>query len=96
MSVLIRPIITEKMTRTSEKMPRYGFIVDVNANKIEIKNAVEAMYNVNVENVNTLIRNGKKKVRYTKAGFSAGRSPRLKKAFVTLKQGETIDFYSNI
>jgi large subunit ribosomal protein L23 len=96
MSILIRPIISEKMTRTSEKMPRYGFFVEVEANKIEIKNAVEAMYNVNVEDVNTMIHNGKRKIRYTKAGFSSGRTPRLKKAYVTLKQGETIDFYSSI
>lgn len=97
MNVLIRPLITEKMTAVSEKMNnRYGFIVDKRANKIEIKRAVNEMYNVTVEDVNTMYYAGKMKSRFTKTGFVSGRKNAFKKAIVTLSQGETIDFYSNI
>ncbi len=95
MSILKRPLVTEKISSLNEK-GKYGFIVDVHANKVEIKNAVEKMYNVNVEQVNTLSVMGKKKVRYTKAGTLAGRKPNYKKAIVTLAEGEVIDFYSNV
>ena len=70
--------------------------VDIDANKVDIKYAVEKMYNVNVERVNTLSVMGKKKVRYTKDGTLAGRKPNYKKAIVTLAEGEVIDFYSNV
>jgi len=96
MSILKKPIITEKMTKLGEKSGRYGFYVSPEANKIEIKQAIESMYGVNVEAVNTMVCHGKKKVRYTKTGFQSGNRPTLKKAIVTLKKGETIDFFSNI
>ena len=96
MSVLKKPLITEKMTKTSEKLGQYGFIVDRKANKVEIKKAVEKMYNVTVDTVNTLTIAGKRKPRYTKTGFVSGSTGIYKKAIVTLKKGDTIDFYSNI
>ena len=95
MSILKRPLVTEKVSALNEK-GKYGFIVDGNANKVEIKNAVEKMYGVNVKSVNTMNVLGKKKVRFTKAGTLAGRKPDYKKAIVTLAQGEVIDFYSNV
>ena len=95
MSILKRPLVTEKVSSLNEK-GKYGFIVDRAANKVEIKNAVEKMYGVNVERVNTLSVMGKKKVRFTKAGTLAGRKPNFKKAIVTLAEGEVIDFYSNV
>jgi large subunit ribosomal protein L23 len=96
MNVIIKPIITEKMTALSEKLNRYAFKVARGANKIEIKKAVEELYNVSVEEVNTLIVGGKNKSRYTKAGIINGRTSTYKKAIVTLAQGDKIDFYSNI
>jgi large subunit ribosomal protein L23 len=75
---------------------KYGFIVDAEANKVEIKKAVEKQYGVNVEKVNTLNVMGKQKTRYTKTGILSGRKPAYKKAIVTLAQGEVIDFYSNV
>lgn len=95
MSILKSPLVTEKVSALNEK-GKYGFIVDVNANKVEIKQAVEKMYGVNVAKVNTMRVMGKQKVRYTKAGTLAGRKPNYKKAIVTLAQGEVIDFYSNV
>ncbi|MBO8455297.1 MAG: 50S ribosomal protein L23 [Bacteroidetes bacterium] len=96
MGIIIKPIITEKMTVQGEKLNRYGFIVDRAANKIEIKEAVEQMYNVTVADVNTLNYHGKKKSRYTKAGMLRGRENHYKKAYVTLAGEDKIDFYSNI
>lgn len=96
MEVIKKPIITEKMTAMGEKMNRYGFIVAKAANKIEIKNAVEKMYGVTVANVNTINYIGKIKSRNTKAGVVSGLAGNTKKAIVSLKAGETIDFYSNI
>jgi large subunit ribosomal protein L23 len=96
MSIILKPIVTEKMTKITEKLGRVGFLVDVAANKVEIKKAVEEMYNVKVLDVNTLNHDGKRKARYTKAGFVQGRTNATKKAFVTLAKGETIDFYSSI
>jgi len=95
MSILKRPLVTEKVSALNEK-GKYGFIVDINANKVEIKAAVEKMYGVNVSRVNTISLMGKQKVRFTKAGVLAGRKPNIKKAIVTLAQGEVIDFYSNV
>lgn len=95
MSILKSPLVTEKISSLNEK-GKYGFMVDIAANKVEIKNAVEKMYGVNVERVNTLAVMGKKKVRFTKAGTLAGRKPNYKKAIVTLAEGEVIDFYSNV
>lgn len=95
MSVLIRPLVTEKVSALNEK-GKYGFIVDIRANKIEIKDAVQKMYGVNVQHVNTINVMGKRKVRFTKAGVVEGRKPNFKKAIVTLKEGEVIDFYNNV
>lgn len=95
MSILKRPLVTEKVSALNEK-GKYGFIVDVEANKVEIKQAVEKQYGVNVEKVNTMKVMGKMKTRYTKTGILAGRRPNYKKAIVTLAEGEVIDFYSNV
>lgn len=95
MSVLKKPLVTEKVSALNEK-GKYGFIVDANANKVEIKIAVEKQYGVNVEKVNTMNVMGKLKTRYTKAGVLSGRRPNYKKAIVTLAEGEIIDFYSNV
>ena len=96
MEILIKPILTEKMTAQGEKLNRYGFIVDPRANKLQVKTAVEAMYNVVVTDVNTIRYAGKVKSRYTKAGLLVGRDNSYKKAIVTLKDGDKIDFYSNV
>lgn len=96
MALIIKPIVTEKMNAAGEKMNRYGFMVERTANKIEIKKAVEDMYNVQVEDVNTMIVAPKLKQRWTRSGLLRGKTNSYKKAVVTLKQGETIDFYSNI
>ncbi|MCW5909319.1 MAG: 50S ribosomal protein L23 [Chitinophagales bacterium] len=99
-NVLIKPIITEKSTKQSEvadeKQKTYAFRVGKDANKIEIKKAVESTYNVQVDTVNTSYNVGKRKVRYTKQGVAAGMKPSFKKAYVTLKKGETIDFYGSV
>ena len=95
MSILKKPLVTEKVSALNEK-GKYGFIVATDANKVEIKKAVEKQYGVNVERVNTMLVMGKKKTRYTKAGVLAGRKPSYKKAIVTLATGEVIDFYSNV
>jgi large subunit ribosomal protein L23 len=96
MEIIIKPLVTEKMTIQGEKLNRYGFIVDRRANKIQIKDAVEDTYKVSVLQINTANYNGKAKSRGTKAGFVSGRTNRYKKAFVTLKGDDKIDFYSNI
>jgi large subunit ribosomal protein L23 len=96
MEVLVKPLITEKMTDLAEKRGQYGFVVNRKANKLEVKEAVEAMYGVNVESVNTMIIPGKKRSRNTKTKFIVGRTSAVKKAIVTLAEGQTIDFYSNI
>ena len=96
MGILIKPIVTEKLTDQGEKLNRYGFIVDRDANKLQIKAAVEQMYNVTVADVNTLNYHGKRKSRYTKAGMLRGRMNHFKKAYVTLAGEDKIVFYSNI
>ncbi len=96
MGIIIRPIITEKMTADSENFNRYGFIVDPKANKIEIAKAVKEMYGVSVVKVNTMNYAGKKKSRYTKAGVISGQTNAYKKAIVQVAEGESIDFYNNI
>ncbi len=96
MAFIIKPVITEKMTRITDKENKYGFIVRPAANKLQIKAEVEAMYNVSVVAVNTMKYSGKAKSRYTKSGLLRGRTNAFKKAIVTLKEGDTIDFYSNI
>jgi large subunit ribosomal protein L23 len=94
--VLIRPILSEKANKQTEKLRRYAFVVDRKANKLEIKKAVELFYGVQVEEVNTLVMPSKLKSRYTKAGFISGRKPAKKKALVTLAEGENIDLYSGV
>jgi len=94
--VIVKPLITEKMTAKSEKLGQYGFVVDKKANKLQVKSAVEKMYGVTVTGVNTMTYIGKKSVRYTKKSYSLGRKNSFKKAVVTLKEGDTIDFFANI
>jgi large subunit ribosomal protein L23 len=97
MGIIIKPIVTEKLTMITDKKPnRFGFRVSPAANKLEIKQAVETMYNVNVVDVNTMQYAGKRKSRFTKSGVVSGRQVSYKKAIVTLKEGEVIDFFSNI
>ncbi|MBA2610772.1 MAG: 50S ribosomal protein L23 [Bacteroidetes bacterium] len=96
MEILVKPIITEKMTAQAEKLNRYGFVVAKEANKLEIKGAIEKMYGVKVAQVNTQQYVGKVKTRNTTRGVAIGRVNRYKKAIVTLKQGEVIDFYASI
>ncbi len=96
MSTLKRPVITEKMTSLTEELNRYGFVVDHNSNKLQIKSAIEEMYGVSVDRVNTMNYKGKHKTRYTKTGWVEGRTNKFKKAIVTLTEGDIIDFYSNI
>jgi large subunit ribosomal protein L23 len=95
MSILKKPLVTEKVSALNEK-GKYGFLVDSDANKVEIKKAVEKQYGVNVEKVNTMMVMGKMKTRYTKTGILSGRQQSYKKAIVTLAEGEVIDFYSNV
>ena len=96
MDILIKPIVTEKMTGLAEKLNRYGFVVAKKANKLQIKKAVEDLYKVKVSSVNTMHYSGKAKSRFTKTGVISGKSPNTKRAVITLAEGETIDFYSNI
>ena len=96
MSIIKKPVITEKMTDQSEKYNRFAFVVDRKANKIEIKKAVEEMYDVVVDSVRTMVCIGKKRVRGTKSGMIVGKTSTYKKAIVTLTEGDSIDFYSNI
>ena len=96
MSIIIKPVVTEKMTKIGEKYNRVAFRVVRDANKVEIKKAIEALYNVSVLKVNTSIVKGKHKTRNTKAGQIDGTTPFYKKAIITLAEGDKIDFYSNI
>jgi large subunit ribosomal protein L23 len=96
MEIILKPIITEKMTQTGEKLNRYGFIVLKKANKLQIKKAVQDLYGVQVTTVNTMTYPGKKKSRGTKSGVILGKTNSFKKAIVSVAEGETIDFYSNI
>ena len=97
MSFIIKPLVTEKMTNITEKQPnRYGFVVRPEANKLQIKKEVEGLYNVTVVDVNTARYAGKRSSRYTKAGLVKGQKNAFKKAIVTVKDGDTIAFYSNI
>ncbi len=96
MNIIQKPVITEKMTALGEKLNRYGFIVDKRANKLQIRKAVEELYGVEVAAVNTMNYDGKRKSRFTKTGVIAGKTNAFKKAVVTIAEGETIDFFSNI
>ena len=94
--VLIKPVLSEKVNKLTEKFNRYTFVVDRRANKLEIKKAVEEFYGISVEEVNTLVMPSKAKSRNTKAGVVSGRKPAKKKAIVTVAEGETIDLYGNV
>ena len=96
MDILIKPLVTEKMNDQAERFNRYGFVVTKKATKPEIKKAVENLYNVSVSAVNTMVYGGKVKSRYTKSGVITGKTAAYKKAIVTLAEGDSIDFYSNI
>ncbi len=96
MSVMIKPIITEKATKQTESENRFTFFVDVNANKIQIKKAIELQYGVSVLNVNTVVVRADRATKFTKNGLISAKTNRTKKAFVQLKEGESIDFYNNI
>ena len=96
MEILLKSIVTEKLTSQGESLNRYGFIVERQANKLQIRTAVEQMYGVTVTDVNTMRYAGKNKSRYTKSGIIPGKTNAFKKAIVTLKEGDKIDFYSNI
>lgn len=96
MNILIKPIVTEKMTDQGENLNRYGFVVNKHANKLQIKKAVEELYDVTVTSVNTMRYEGKSKTRFTRSGVQSGRTSLTKKAIITIAEGEVIDFYSNI
>ncbi|MBN2650013.1 MAG: 50S ribosomal protein L23 [Prolixibacteraceae bacterium] len=96
MDILYKPLVTEKMTEQTEKLNRYGFVVNRRATKSQIKAAIKKVYDVEVASVNTMVYGGKTKYRYTKSGIQKGKTSSFKKAIITLKEGQTIDFYSNI
>lgn len=96
MAYIVKPLVTEKVTDLTEKHNVFCFVVCPEANKLQIQNEVEALYNVKVVSVNTVNYAGKNKSRYTKAGLLRGKTNAFKKAYVTLKEGESIDFFSNI
>jgi large subunit ribosomal protein L23 len=94
--VLVKPIVTEKSNKLSDKSRTYAFRIDRRANKLEVKKAIEDFYGVTVMEVNTVVVPGKAKSKFTKAGFISGRKPSYKKAYVKVAEGEIIDLYSNI
>jgi large subunit ribosomal protein L23 len=96
MSIIIKPIITEKITKESEVFNRFGFVVDRKANKVQIRKAVEATYGISVVSVNTMNYRADRTTKYTKSGLISGKTSAYKKAIVQVKEGETIDFYNNI
>lgn len=96
MSIIIKPIVTEKVTKESEVSNRFGFVVDKKANKVEIKKAVEAAYGVNVVAINTMNVRPDRSTKYTKSGLISGKTNSYKKAIVQVQEGETIDFYNSI
>ena len=96
MNILFKPIITEKASKISERLNQYTFLVDKRSNKIQIKKAVEDMYDVKVDNVSTINYGSERKKRYTKNGIQNGKSNSIKKAIVKLAEGDKIDFYDNL
>lgn len=96
MEITIQPIVTEKATKLSEKLNRYTFRVSPDANKTQIKELVEKLYGVKVVSVNTAQVRGKNKSRWTKSGLLRGKTNAYKKAYISLAEGQQIDFYSNI
>ena len=96
MNILFKPIITEKASKISERLNQYTFLVDKRSNKIQIKKAVEDIYDVKVDNVSTINYGSERKKRYTKNGIQNGKSNSTKKAIVKLAEGDKIDFYDNL
>jgi large subunit ribosomal protein L23 len=96
MSILKRPLVTEKFSAISEKLNKYSFVVEKKSTKPEIQKAIEKMYDVEVTSINTMVYAGKAKSRSTKKGIFPGRKPSYKKAIVTLKEGQKIDFFQNV
>lgn len=96
MSIIIKPIITEKATTASELNNCYSFLVNTKANKVEIKKAVEAAYGVTVEKVRTMNYGPERKTKFTKTGVQQGKTNAIKKAIVKVAEGDAIDFYNNI
>ncbi len=95
MSVLLKPIVSEKFASLNEQNV-YGFVVTKEANKVEIKKEVEAIYGVTVESVNTAVAKGKQKTKYTKKAVVSGKVSDVKKAYVKVAEGDMIDFYSGV
>ena len=95
-NVLVRPLVTEKMNDLNEVQKKYGFIVNVSANKIEIAKAIKVKFEVDVINVNTIKYKGKTKSQFTKKGRFEGKTASFKKAIVTLKEGQTIDMFGEV
>ncbi|WP_309607648.1 50S ribosomal protein L23 [Flavobacterium sp.] len=96
MNIIIKPIVTEKVTKQSELLNRFGFVVEKKANKVQIKKAIEAAYGVNIVSVNTMNVRPDRSTKYTKSGLITGKTNAYKKAIVQVQEGETIDFYNNI
>jgi large subunit ribosomal protein L23 len=96
MSIINKPIVTEKITKDGELFNRFGFVVDKKANKVQIKKAIEAAYGVKVVDVNTMNVRPDRSTKYTKSGLITGKTNAYKKAIVQVQEGETIDFYNNI
>lgn len=95
-NILIRPLITEKMTEISEQEGKYGFVVDYHANKIQIAKAIKEKFEVDVVSVNTIKHKGKTRTQFTRRGRFSGKTPRFKKAIVKLKEGQTIDIFGEV
>jgi large subunit ribosomal protein L23 len=96
MSIVIKPVVSEKANAISEKNNRFTFKVQPDLNKFQIKDLIEKLYDVKVVEIKTMNYDGKKKQRYTRRGLQRGKVAAFKKALVTLEEGQTIDFYSNI
>lgn len=96
MSVVKKPLITEKTTKLGEKLGQYAFVVDKKAKKPEIIAELQKLYNVEITDISTMYYMGKRKSRYTKAGLIEGKKPNFKKAVVKLKEGQSIDFFESI
>ena len=96
MNILFKPIITEKASKISESLNQYTFLVDKRSNKIQIKKAVEDIYDVKVDNVSTINYGSERKKRYTKNGIQNAKSNSIKKAIVKVAEGDKIDFYDNL
>ena len=95
-NVLIRPLVTEKMTNITESTGKYGFVVNINANKVEIAKAIKSKFDVDVVSVNVIRHKGKSRTQFTKKGRFTGRTPKYKKAIVSIKEGQTIDIFGEV